>query len=94
MLLLPCSAARRQPICTDWRERIILCGLQAPSVQTVAVFENERYMPLIGWSTNNLMPTDRRRFSGPNRSDTTSFPNVPLEPGTPRGVRLPSHVAH
>lgn len=74
-------------------KRNVLWDSQAPSVQTAAVFENERYMPLIGWSANNLMPTDRRHFSGPNGSDTTSFPNVPLEPGTPREVHLQFHLA-
>ena len=46
-----------------------------------AVFENERLLPLRGWSASNLLPTDRRRFSGPRGSNTTTFPNISLPAG-------------
>jgi vacuolar protein sorting-associated protein 13A/C len=45
------------------------------------VFENERFLPLRGWSSGNLLPTDRKRYSGPGGRTTTEFPVVTLEPG-------------
>lgn len=61
--------------------------LPPPRVKMVVVeeevFENERYMPMFGWSSSYLLPSDRRRWStmeGRNSSDT--FPEVKaLPPG-------------
>jgi vacuolar protein sorting-associated protein 13A/C len=44
------------------------------------VFENERYLPLRGWSPSNLLATERRRYSRAGQSYSI-FPNVPLPPG-------------
>ncbi|GIL84698.1 hypothetical protein Vretifemale_13315, partial [Volvox reticuliferus] len=44
------------------------------------VYENERFIPLLGWSSNNLLPTERRRYSRHGHS-YSSFPLVPLPPG-------------
>jgi vacuolar protein sorting-associated protein 13A/C len=57
--------------------------LQAPVEEEV--FENERYIPIRGWSSRNLTPLDRRRFSyGRDQAindSTTAFPRVPLPNG-------------
>ena len=45
------------------------------------MFENERFLPLRGWSSGNLLPTDRKRFSGPGGRNSTDFPVVTLGPG-------------
>lgn len=45
------------------------------------MFENERLMPLRGWSAGNLLPTDRKRYSGPGGRNGSDFPVVALEPG-------------
>lgn len=46
------------------------------------MFENERLMPLRGWTAGNLLPTDRKRFSGSGGVNTSDFPVVNLESGT------------
>ena len=40
------------------------------------MFENERFMPMRGWAAANLLPTDRRRFSGPSSQTSSDFPVV------------------
>lgn len=50
------------------------------------VFENERYMPIRGWSSRNLLPTDRSRFThgrSQGAQSTTEFPKVHLPDGEP-----------
>ena len=56
-------------------------ALQPQRAEQVAVFENERFLPLRGWSSGNLLPTDRKRYSGPGSRNATEFPSVALEPG-------------
>ncbi len=58
-----------------------LPAVQAPTQQEVSVFENERFMPLRGWSPNFLLPTDRSRYTGPRGQEGATFPQVGLEPG-------------
>jgi len=57
--------------------------VQAPVEEEV--FENERYIPIRGWSSRNLTPLDRRRFSrGRDQAigdSTTEFPKIPLPNG-------------
>lgn len=64
--------------CTD---REILSDLQPQTTEQVAVFENERLLPLRGWSASNLLPTDRKRYSGPSGRNGSDFPVITLEPG-------------
>ena len=49
------------------------------------IFENERYIPIRGWSSNNLNPlTDRKRYSLGRSSGSRSvseIPKLPLEEG-------------
>lgn len=45
------------------------------------MFENERFMPLRGWSSACLLPTDRSRYTGPRGSNSDTFPQIGLEPG-------------
>lgn len=45
------------------------------------MFENERFMPLRGWSSACLLPTDRARYTGPRGSNSDAFPQIGLEPG-------------
>ena len=65
---------------------------QAPVEEEV--FENERYIPIRGWSSRNLTPLDRRRFSrGRDQAigdSTTEFPKVPL----PAGESHPAYPYH
>lgn len=60
------------------------CSAQSPPVEE-EVFENERFLPLRGWSSRNLLPTDRHRFSGgrnqPAAESTTGFPKIHLPDG-------------
>lgn len=45
------------------------------------VFENERYVPLLGWSSHNLLPTERKRFSKRSGgSSSHEFPTIVLPP--------------
>ncbi|KAA0171879.1 hypothetical protein FNF28_00514 [Cafeteria roenbergensis] len=39
---------------------------EAHGAQAVRMTENERYMPLRGWSSNNLLPTDPSRYTDPS----------------------------
>ena len=63
--------------------------MDAPSrggeVRQAEVFENERYMPLMGWAAKFLLPTDRDRFSV-GRNDTEGGPDFPV-------LRLPAGVS-
>ena len=49
------------------------------------VFENERFLPIRGWSSGNLLPTDRRRYSHgrqqPAAGSTSDFPRIQLPDG-------------
>ena len=56
-------------------------AVQPQPVQEVAVFENERFMPLRGWNSSNLLPTDRKRYSGPGGQNTSDFPILNLDSG-------------
>lgn len=38
----------------------------------IALFENERYSPISGWSKRGLMPTDRGNFSNDDGSESFS----------------------
>ncbi|GLI59136.1 hypothetical protein VaNZ11_000961, partial [Volvox africanus] len=51
-----------------------------PAPAEEEAYENERFIPLLGWSSNNLLPTERRRYSRHGQS-YSSFPLVPLPPG-------------
>ena len=48
------------------------------------LFEHERFLPLAGWSSRHLLPTERTRYSrqedGANSSN--AFPQIWLPPGT------------
>ena len=53
------------------------------SVTEEWLFEHERFMPLAGWSSRHLLPTERNRYSrqedGMNSTDT--FPQIRLPEG-------------
>lgn len=51
-----------------------------PAVVEESVMENARYVPLRGWSSKHLLPTERKRYSR-NGISFASFPVVPLPPG-------------
>ena len=59
---------------------------RAFDVREVEVFENERYVPIMGWSAKGLLPTDRRRFTV-GRNDTEGMPEFPV-------LRLPPGAAN
>ncbi len=44
------------------------------------VFEYERYVPMLGWSPNNLMPVDPNRYSRARNGSRSSsdFPSISL----------------
>lgn len=52
----------------------------------VEIFENERFIPIRGWgSRGNLLPTERRRYSTRDASQSFSeFPSVSLPEGWSR----------
>ncbi|MEW5298732.1 MAG: hypothetical protein WDW36_001820 [Sanguina aurantia] len=54
-----------------------------PTVEEAVVFEHQRFIILRGWSHNNLLPTDRNRYSQhtDGHDSRDSFPQVPLLPG-------------
>lgn len=59
------------------------------------VFENERYMPMMGWGAKFLLPTDRRHYSI-GRKDTgggLDFPDLPLPAGVAPHRLLHRHSA-
>lgn len=46
------------------------------------LFENERYMPIRGWASGCLLPTERRRYSTRDGSQSfNDFPTMHLPPG-------------
>ena len=47
------------------------------------IFEHERFMPLVGWSSKNLLPTERNRYSRyEDASQSTNvFPQIRLSDG-------------
>lgn len=46
------------------------------------IFENERYLPIRGWASGCLLPTERRRYSTRNGSQSfNDFPTMHLPPG-------------
>lgn len=66
--------------------RILQRDAQAAAAAGTAeeeVFENERYMPIRGWaSRGNLLPAERRRYSGRDGGRSANdFPSPPLPPG-------------
>lgn len=60
-------------------------GTQVP----VEVFLNERYIPLRGWSSGHLLPTDREMFSHGDGSPNSGYAGE--RHGTPSeaGLQLP-----
>lgn len=54
------------------------------------VFEHERFLPIAGWSSRHLLPTERSRYSQceDGSNSTAQFPQIRLQeggfpPGTP-----------
>lgn len=47
------------------------------------VFEHERFMPLAGWSSRHLLPTERNRYSQyeDGSNSTAQFPQIRLQQG-------------
>lgn len=47
------------------------------------IFEHERFMPLVGWSSKSLLPTERNRYSRyEDASQSTNvFPQIRLSDG-------------
>ncbi|KAL0043201.1 hypothetical protein WJX82_003394 [Trebouxia sp. C0006] len=55
------------------------------SVTEEWLFEHERFMPLAGWSSRHLLPTERNRYSRQEdgMNSTNTFPQIRLPEGTP-----------
>ena len=49
------------------------------------VFEHERFMPLAGWSSRHLLPTERNRYSRQEdgMNSIPLFPQVRVSEGAP-----------
>lgn len=47
------------------------------------LFEHERFMPLAGWSSRHLLPTERNRYSRQEdgMNSTNTFPQIRLPDG-------------
>lgn len=47
------------------------------------IFEHERFLPLVGWSSKNLLPTERNRYSRyeEGAQSTSAFPQIRLSDG-------------
>ena len=47
------------------------------------LFEHERFMPLAGWSSRHLLPTERNRYSRQKdgMNNTNTFPQIRLPDG-------------
>ena len=47
------------------------------------LFEHERFMPLAGWSSRHLLPTERNRYSRQEDGmhSTNTFPQIRLQEG-------------
>ena len=48
------------------------------------LFEHERFLPLAGWNSRHLLPTERNRYSRQEdgANSTSTFPQIRLPPGT------------
>lgn len=47
------------------------------------VFEHERFLPIAGWSSRHLLPTERSRYSQSEdgSNSTAQFPQIRLQEG-------------
>ncbi len=56
---------------------------QQLSVTEEQLFEHERFMPLAGWNSRHLLPTERNRYSRQEDGmhSTNNFPQIRLPEG-------------
>lgn len=76
--------------CT-WSKSALTCCVTVQSkrgsgtnVTEEQLFEHERFLPLAGWSSRHLLPTERNRYSRQEDAaqSTNTFPQMRLPEGT------------
>jgi len=78
-----CSTLQQYSNCTNYSSLLQSKRGSGMNVTEEQLFEHERFMPLAGWSSRHLLPTERNRYSRQEDGmhSTNNFPQIRLPEG-------------